>query len=91
MSHTKGPWHVTAYRYGVYHGSQEDYRSMIASVTPANSEEGMANAHLIAAAPDLLAACKLALDCIPHCNGPGRDMTAVETCILAIAKAEGKA
>jgi hypothetical protein len=58
-----------------------------------------ANARLLAAAPDLLAACEALLAANTHDNGDDRcecDMTIPDTCsyclaIAAIAKAKGKA
>jgi hypothetical protein len=59
-------------------------------------EAGLANAHLIASAPDLLAACKL-LDEVDCCTGyslPAADWpkfwAAREAARAAIAKAEGR-
>jgi len=59
-----------------------------------NGEEGIANAHLIAAAPDLLEACKefyenftVEYDICDYTDGFNRS---IDKIVLAIAKAEGK-
>ena len=100
MSHTPGPWKITA--DARHDGDRRIYRGEIAKQAIAKvyandwtDSEGMAasNARLIAAAPDLLLACQrlrahislLDLDEMPsHMIDELRDASA------AIAKAEGK-
>ena len=59
-----------------------------------NQEEALANAHLIAAAPDLLAALQVAeAAMVQHCDAlhyPEEDRAACHMARAAIAKAEGR-
>ena len=76
--HTQGPWKVTRNNMGV--------RSIDASVCRVwmlRSGQGVANAHLIAAAPDLIEALKAAT------SFPLSDSW-VPAALAAIAKAEGR-
>jgi hypothetical protein len=78
--HTPGPWFVKEIK--VMHGVAHDISSADSPIV--NDVQRLSDAHLIAAAPDLLLACKLALSsCDPH---------AATTRLIeaAIAKAEGK-
>lgn len=65
--HTPGPWHAAGARY-VYADAKSPVHAPIAEVLPRPSrsqdatDERSANARLIAAAPDLLAALRLAFD-----------------------------
>lgn len=52
MSHTPGPWTILAEDCRVY--AEDDYPVALAS-SHRESKQRLANAHLIAAAPDLLA------------------------------------
>lgn len=65
MPHTPGDWQMTQGSLGGTDVScveaESGVRMVVASVGGWNAEEVRANAHLIAAAPELLAACKLAL------------------------------
>ena len=93
MRHTPGPWEFVfdvAYTSGQhpepdyeYARISSDKRFNIAKIYP-DSEEWRANARLIAAAPDLLAACKVALNAI---NLNDETLTAREHLQAAIAKA----
>ncbi len=58
--HTKGPWRTDASYTDVFAGDDEFICSCEGSRNglPLRDEEDLANARLIAAAPDLLAACK---------------------------------
>lgn len=64
----------------------------IASVNSYNTFEGKANARLIAAAPDLLAALKEAVDFANKANNyiAGQDLPASAGWLAAIAKAEAR-
>jgi len=95
MSHTKGPWKVYFTKDGgkiIGIGDAEG-----AGVTDphfglwSSGEEQEANARLIAAAPDLLEACKAALSVI-KANFPTEqsEFMALEKLDAAIAKAEGE-
>lgn len=80
--HTPGPWKYVK-SIGVYAGDKWE----IVSFGSCSTEEGHANAQLIAAAPELLAALELALQDMIRWGifGPGRN--AVES---AIRKAKGE-
>ncbi len=84
MNHTPGPWHIVR-RSTVCAGDRDEIDNPIrVHVADCYGRRAEANAHLIAAAPDLLAACELAvrnLDPAPYWIGA---LTA------AIAKARGK-
>lgn len=99
MGHTPGPWRVDETKalgsYGVwtdyavnpgYDGA--GYQEMVCSMRPTESklprEQRDANARLIAAAPDLLAACEMVLD------DPGLTESANDVIRAAIAKAATK-
>ncbi len=59
-NHTKGPWNVNSLSRGLWHIWQKEL-GHIASITAGSADEEKeqeANAILIAAAPDLLDACK---------------------------------
>ena len=62
--HTPGPWSINrsknGYPYQIYAANGTHVRSVTrwAALSVPALPEGEANAHLIAAAPDLLAACK---------------------------------
>jgi hypothetical protein len=61
--HTPGPWRATP--YSVFSTRQDRRTETIVArcrLSVARTAEGLANAHLIAAAPDLLAACEEALE-----------------------------
>ncbi len=105
--HTKGPWTVdetkAAGAYGVWtdyatHPGHDaaGYGSIICSMLPQDGrmsrEERDANALLISAAPDLLAACKTALNCFTE-NEPEsqqHEESPYHFLYAAIAKAEAK-
>lgn len=104
QKHTPGPWNVAYYGYTerpvIKHGSQSiaDVRGCELDDTTTHS---LANARLIAAAPDLLAALKLALPCVEYAEietaSKGQNeahdkcLSALEWIREAIAKAEGNA
>ena len=77
-AHTPGPWAFSLEDGEVY--SIPEYAS-VAMVLMSN--QGVANARLIAAAPDLLAALKDAVELLDHHNYSLKEHT------RAIAKAEG--
>ena len=95
MNSTPGPWTITrlvspdyALQFGIYAGPGPS----VALVVNGNRE---ANARLIAAAPDLLAALHLALpfieDCaMDDCYKPGYVNKAIATIRAAIKKATGE-
>ena len=94
--HTPGPWHVNYTTFdnaivrfhiaGETHGSVYPVCEHTLEITPDSSEQ-LANAHLIAAAPELLEALKRAaamMGRFPQCDEAWKQARA------AIAKAEGK-
>jgi hypothetical protein len=87
-SHTPGPWHVAPIGGDTYIGINDG--RLIADMrreqcdNPAELAECDANAHLIAAAPDLFAACEAAL------NGTPFDESYRDKCKAALAKARGE-
>jgi len=103
--HTPGPWAVAEvapefYGHGKYWVAYVDlgtWPDLTATVAPCIGLEGQpinrevveANAHLIAAAPDLLAACEHVRDTIREFlpTVMSEDLTAIEA---AIAKAKGQ-
>ena len=69
MKYTKGPWHITPYKHQITDtfGVKDIQGAWVAKCHPFNGtindiEESEANARLIAAAPDLLEACKEMLE-----------------------------
>lgn len=85
MSHTPGPWHLDPFRkYANVHG---EVMSHLARV-PIDTAEAEANARLIAAAPDLLEACREALSILDYERA---DVETRAQVYAAIAKAEGRA
>lgn len=90
--HTPGPWNAVelSYNSSAYYiyGSGKDKRSLAVAHIPRSTIQPMeANARLIAAAPDLLAALKLLLVCVDD-EGRQREEPFVSV-RAAIAKATG--
>lgn len=87
--HTPGPWRVAGKRTGYIHGPDVqvcivgNYRDT--ELLPFNKERWDADARLIAAAPDLLAALKDTLRLLTQ--AAGEDFNGVENARAAIAKA----
>ena len=98
QKHTDGPWHIT---------KETKFHTMGTFITVRDSRDGViagthvndkANAHLIAAAPDLLEALRWFADELPsiirtHCplGVPMSASKAHNIACAAIAKAEGRA
>jgi hypothetical protein len=105
MSHTPGPWKIFdgwgSSRFSpVIVDSIPDVdgkcvANCICHVASSN-DVAEANAHLIAAAPDLLEACEAALECMPSLEvrnwPPGFELkkSAIKKCREAIRKAKGE-
>ena len=89
MTHTPGPWEVRPYGKGLVGSASQ----LTACVFPypedeVVSVEMIANTNLIAAAPELLAACE---DMVRHWNdGDGVSFVIIERAERAIAKARGE-
>lgn len=83
--HTPGPWYPDHFEgISIFH-DVKDRRFPVCRIEPISEGEGEANAHLIAAAPDLLEACKRVLSELDYVSiGAEEDLRA------AIAKAEGE-
>lgn len=96
--HTPGPWEVITKKseyYGHKHAGFDarhpriitDKGLAIANVVPWHGVEFAANARLIAAAPELLAALERLLD---HTTAANKDYDATTVARAAIAKAKGQ-
>ena len=95
--HTPGPWEVChtakGYPYQIIApNSDNDAKGRVGknvtrwgSISLPTSDEGKANARLIAAAPDLLAA----LEAVVHAYENGGMIDPIQQAIAAIAKARG--
>lgn len=80
-SFTPGPWHTGPH----YTSDVESREGRICSCDPFMSPRAEANVRLIAAAPDLLAACKRALEADGELRGTARRGMLRD----AVARAEG--
>jgi hypothetical protein len=90
MGHTHGPWEIHHYgdNEGDIHGSDGTLVCMMRAGDTAPAEDWESDARLIAAAPELLAACEELLIYLSDW-----DDDESETCVrarAAIAKAEGR-
>lgn len=95
QKHTPGPWKVSEWIHGKYSGTMIDTgKDIVANVmdllcADERPGEKAANAHLIAAAPEMLAALR-EIAGYPHIEGPGLTIERARTVARAtIAKAEG--
>lgn len=96
-AHTPGPWRVFP---GHFPGIDANSDSVVlfgrhyedCGIRGVNEEERLANANLIAAAPDMLAALRDALHTLEHSSGdePGWAKGSIAVIRAAIAKAEGR-
>lgn len=94
--YTRGPWELDeSLRGNSYTAiSGEDWIELATVVTrmqsgTEDSPEGLANARLIAAAPELLEALELARDHLEVCNHEGEEDEALAQINAAITKAKG--
>lgn len=87
MKHAPGPWEVTS-----HNGRPAVYSESCCVATCSLQEDGEANAHLIAAAPELMDACQRALVFMQGDQpAPWNSVNAVMAILKkAIAKAEGR-
>ena len=87
MSHTPGPWEVEEFRKGSYlvtaRNAGTAREGLVAQHVP-----GIANARLIAAAPELFEACTLAMDVMNNEDATGLDLY---ECRLILTRACTKA
>ena len=89
MAHTPGPWTVSGISGGQIYKSNYPYSAtFVADCNSSITDDDMQkdNARLIAAAPDLLIACKAALNDRRYADWPG----VADLLIAAIARAEGR-
>lgn len=86
--HTPGPWHSTGRYVGSGHAKMNICECSDNSGCWSNAPEAVANARLIAAAPDLLESVKALLGCMSLAGWDG-DPIAVKA-RAAIAKATGE-
>lgn len=98
---TPGPWVAIVSKAGRYLTSpyvcggevgNEDRVAELCGYPQVSQPTIDANARLIAAAPDLLAACRLAFEALPHAADCAKDPCRCRVSVLAtaIAKAEGR-
>lgn len=88
--HTPGPWSYQEWGRLILDSGQGSSRLQVATVAlNTRRDEGTANARLIAAAPELLAAALLIVETIE--GGPTRPADAISAIRAAIAKATGEA
>jgi hypothetical protein len=88
--HTPGPWESVPPKGSLSHAHIKSATKPIAFVCwNQSNDEADANARLIAAAPELLAAAKHYYKCHGNCGSP-REQDAADRLRAAIAKAEGK-
>jgi hypothetical protein len=89
--HTPGPWEYESQDPHALGKITSDDGTLVAEVHGDWDDDHSteANARLIAAAPDLLAACKLAVERLEVCSYQGDEDSFVEEIAAAIARAEG--
>lgn len=96
-NHTPGPWRVLSTRETRVGGPRitaegsTPFRSVAIADVWGNEDETLANARLIAAAPELLEAIKLCVATLDGNFGPNhRNAPAIDAAVAVIAKAEGR-
>lgn len=93
-AHTPGPWRID--KLGPWVEADDRVEGSVADCDVGRWEEAqrIANARLIAAAPDLLAACEFAAAVLSVVRALAkddpRDRIALDRCAVAIAKARGE-
>jgi hypothetical protein len=88
-AHTPGPWTINKHGKIVSPSGETIVVAGVRYATPSNPPCG--NAHLIAAAPDLLVALKKCLNFIENVDANfGTKISAADDARAAIARAEGK-
>jgi hypothetical protein len=95
-AHTPGPWNEVIKALGIQHPIYAKSKQVAAATNNVHGEgaiESKANARLIAAAPELLAACQAALICCDENGAMAEtyDEDEIEGLRKAIAKAVGGA
>ena len=96
QSHTPGPWGVFGSKSEVpeIRSVKDGEAGRLIAFVSTESEEHAANARLIAAAPDLYAACEAAFDQECECSAEGNDYITPDKCLhcvltRALNKADG--
>lgn len=98
-THTPGPWHLSKNgRFvrkanGATDDGPKDFNICEVWLTGDDEGQSVADAHLIAAAPDLIAACASAAELLKKLVNMNRlpaNSAALRECVAAIAKAEGR-
>jgi len=86
MNHTPGPWHCNGQTvYGPLTDGDRDYICTCGDVV---HDEHAANARLIAAAPELVAALRAIVNTVTHPKSTKNEMRLIaEECRAALAKA----
>ena len=95
MKHTPGPWVVEGVRIYGWKGSDKTEPLIATTAYLREAVTEIGNAHLIAAAPDLLAALEWAMEngCLTYSQRTSTNQRwcdHVDACTAAIAKAKGK-
>lgn len=94
MKHTQGPWIVNSFGCIHQQGKESAFIPLISpwaeSAFDSTDEIAVANAHLIAAAPDLLESAKLLIDSYDICRKDRTPDVIFERLRAAIAKATGE-
>jgi len=99
MEHTKGPWrdsgeydsHAGYWDTTIVGDGEDVDESFVAIVRSGNGREQVeANARLIAAAPELLAALKASMSALEAWMDQGKCLSIYQQASEAIAKAEGR-
>ena len=93
MKHTPGPWNYQEESDAYTHIVRDSDGKYVCGCSQHTSGDAEANARLIAAAPELLAACKLIAAYVANGDADCRSntfMAALQQGNAAIAKAEGR-
>lgn len=87
-AHTPGPWHVDADREFIV--VDDSHNPADIACSDMDGAVGIANAKLMAASPELLAACQDLSTRLGRLSGHRDDLDAIESARLAIVKAIGE-
>lgn len=85
--HTKGPWTVDKKEFRVLSKNEEFHIALLDPAKCMRDSMAIANANLIATAPELLAVCKQSIEAFNYLGGSEEIIELLEK---AIDKAEGK-
>jgi hypothetical protein len=96
-AHTPGPWHrniAPATKYNTVWSGRNTHVARVVVDAPMSADEVEANIKLIAAAPELLTACRLivsAFDALKPASAARNEPLQINAARAAIAKATGEA